>query len=266
LIAGGGVAGLEALHGLRALAGDRVQLTLIAPEDEFVYRPLAVEDPFHVGRVRQVPLTRAALQGGAKLVPGTVDAVDASRGVVKTSDAQELDYDALLVAVGASAVPVVANAMTWHDRADSEAIGGLLRDIDEGYAHSLAVVIPDGPVWPLRGYELALFVALEAKSMSADHQTMLITPRSTPLELLDHARSRTSRGSLKVLESPSSSLPGSTSSAATRKRLSCIPLAGASRRSPACLRFPRFAAARSPASRRIETVSSTSTSTAGSAG
>jgi sulfide:quinone oxidoreductase len=45
LVAGGGVAGLEALHGLHALADDRVELTLIAPEDEFVYRPLAVEKP-----------------------------------------------------------------------------------------------------------------------------------------------------------------------------------------------------------------------------
>lgn len=43
LIAGGGAAGLEALHGLRALAGERVDLTLIAPENEFVYRPLAVK-------------------------------------------------------------------------------------------------------------------------------------------------------------------------------------------------------------------------------
>ena len=31
VIAGGGVAGLEALLALRAMAGDRVRLTLIAP-------------------------------------------------------------------------------------------------------------------------------------------------------------------------------------------------------------------------------------------
>jgi hypothetical protein len=43
------VAGLEALHGLRRLEGERVALTLIAPEDEFVYRPIAVEKPFVAG-------------------------------------------------------------------------------------------------------------------------------------------------------------------------------------------------------------------------
>jgi hypothetical protein len=49
VVAGAGVAGLETLMALRALAGARVELTLIAPQDEFVYRPLAVEEPFASG-------------------------------------------------------------------------------------------------------------------------------------------------------------------------------------------------------------------------
>jgi sulfide:quinone oxidoreductase len=49
VIAGGGVAGLEALLALRALAADRVDLTLIAPDDHFAYRPLAVAQPFALG-------------------------------------------------------------------------------------------------------------------------------------------------------------------------------------------------------------------------
>ena len=49
LIAGGGVAGLETLMALHARAGDRVELTLVAPEDEFVYRPLEVEERVSVG-------------------------------------------------------------------------------------------------------------------------------------------------------------------------------------------------------------------------
>lgn len=126
LIAGGGVAGLEALHGLHALAGERVQLTLIAPEDEFVYRPLAVEKPFDVGRIRQVPLTQAARQAGADFVAGSLESVDTENKVAKTSEGNGLEYDALLLAVGATAVPVVPNAMTWDDRADSETLGGLL--------------------------------------------------------------------------------------------------------------------------------------------
>jgi NADH dehydrogenase FAD-containing subunit len=36
VIAGGGVAGLETLLALRALAGDRVDVTIVAPELKFV--------------------------------------------------------------------------------------------------------------------------------------------------------------------------------------------------------------------------------------
>ena len=46
VIAGGGVAGLEALLALHELAGPRVKVELLAPEREFVYRPLAVAEPF----------------------------------------------------------------------------------------------------------------------------------------------------------------------------------------------------------------------------
>ena len=46
VIVGGGVAGLEALLALDDLGGDRVSLTLVAPQPDFVYRPLLVEEPF----------------------------------------------------------------------------------------------------------------------------------------------------------------------------------------------------------------------------
>jgi sulfide:quinone oxidoreductase len=46
VIAGGGIAGLEALMALRDLAADRVALTLVAPDPEFTYKPFTVEEPF----------------------------------------------------------------------------------------------------------------------------------------------------------------------------------------------------------------------------
>jgi len=50
LIVGGGVAALETLIALRDLAGDRVTVTLVAPETNFTYRPMTVAQPFHLGR------------------------------------------------------------------------------------------------------------------------------------------------------------------------------------------------------------------------
>ena len=46
VIVGGGVAGLEALLALQALAGDRVDLTLVSQHDWFVDRPVTVAEPF----------------------------------------------------------------------------------------------------------------------------------------------------------------------------------------------------------------------------
>jgi sulfide:quinone oxidoreductase len=65
--------------GLRALAGDRVKLTLVAPHDEFVYRPLVVEEGFAAGRMRRVPLSRAADDAGAAFLAATIGAVDPER-------------------------------------------------------------------------------------------------------------------------------------------------------------------------------------------
>lgn len=46
VIAGGGVAGLEALLALSVLAKGLVDVELVSPTDEFVYRPLLVAEPF----------------------------------------------------------------------------------------------------------------------------------------------------------------------------------------------------------------------------
>ena len=46
LVAGSGVAGLEALLALRKLAKDRVELELLCPQQVLNYRPLTVAEPF----------------------------------------------------------------------------------------------------------------------------------------------------------------------------------------------------------------------------
>src|SRR4051794_12127220 len=56
LIAGAGVAGLETLLALRALAADRVDVTLLAPETKFVNRSMAADQPFRVQRARGLGL------------------------------------------------------------------------------------------------------------------------------------------------------------------------------------------------------------------
>src|SRR5919199_5720279 len=76
LVAGGGVVGLETLLALRDLAGERVRCTLLTPEREFVYRPMAVAEPFSRGRAARHRLDAIARDLGAELVPGRLAAVD----------------------------------------------------------------------------------------------------------------------------------------------------------------------------------------------
>jgi sulfide:quinone oxidoreductase len=258
VIAGGGVAGLESLMALRSLAGSRVELTLIAPEDEFVYRPLAIEAPFAVGRTRRVTLHAAAREAGAAYLAATVEAVDAEARTVRTSAEDRVEYDALVLAVGAEVMPAVDNVLTWDDRADAELLGGLLRDLDEGYSRSLAIVIPPGPGWPLRGYELALFISLEASSMGADVQTTVVTPEPPPLAALE---SRAGEAISKELDDAGISVVSADRvevEGGASQRSSCSPR-GSDSRWTASWRCRRCEAAASEASRRPPGASSGST-------
>jgi NADPH-dependent 2,4-dienoyl-CoA reductase/sulfur reductase-like enzyme len=101
VIAGAGVAGLEALLALRALAGDRIDITLVAPELRLVNRSMAVAQPFSLQRVRGVRLHDVAAEHGARWHRGTLDRVERGRRVVVTKAAHELAYDMLVLALAA---------------------------------------------------------------------------------------------------------------------------------------------------------------------
>ena len=107
LICGGGIAGIEGLLRLRRLAGDRVQLTLVSPQEEFVCRPLAVLEPFAFESVRRYPLARIASDTGARWIRDRLVRVDADACIVHTGGGRELFYDALLLAVGCAGVRAV---------------------------------------------------------------------------------------------------------------------------------------------------------------
>ncbi len=184
LVAGGGVVGLESLLALRALAGERVRCTLLTPEPEFVYRPMAVAEPFARGHAARHRIDDIARDLGAELVTGTLVEVDADARQAVTGDGGRLDFDALLVGVGAGTEPALERALTWTPESDAEVYGGLLRDLDEGYTKRVAFVVPVGAAWPLPAYELALMTAWQAAGMGHDDVEITIyTPEEAPLGL-----------------------------------------------------------------------------------
>jgi sulfide:quinone oxidoreductase len=184
LIAGGGVAALETALALRALAGERVSIELVAPERDFTHRPLAVAAPFRVGEVETFPLRKLAEAAGAELRQGAVTSVDPRRHVVLTDDGRELTYDVLVLALGARPVEAVPNALTFRGRQDGPALATLLEDIVNGEIRSVAFAVPTGTSWPLPLYELALLTG----AYLTDRGTVgipitLVTPEEAPLAL-----------------------------------------------------------------------------------
>src|SRR3954462_10020166 len=99
LIAGAGPAGLEAALALRDLAGERVAITLLAPEDELAYRPLSVADPFSLAVNRRYPLDAIAGDLGAKRVVDRLAAVAPWAHAARTAGGRELHWSELLAAL-----------------------------------------------------------------------------------------------------------------------------------------------------------------------
>jgi sulfide:quinone oxidoreductase len=184
LIAGGGVAGLEAVLALRDLLGERVDITLVTPEREFVYRPMAVAEPFARGHAQRHRLAEIANDLGVRLVHDRLERVDDGTRTAVTAEGEELPYDGLVVAIGAASEPAFERALTWTPETDAEIYGGLLADLEEGYSKRIAFVVPDGVSWPLPAYELALMTAWDAKGMGQDDvEVTVYTPEGAPLEI-----------------------------------------------------------------------------------
>ena len=183
LIAGGGVAALEAMLALRAKTGGRVGVTLVTPDEEFVYRPLATGEPFELGEVTRYSLARLASEHSAKLITGRVKSVDADARRVDTSDGQVLPYDDLILALGLSRDVAFPEALTFHDERDIPGYRELLKQLLEGRIRRIGFVVPNGIVWPFPLYELALMTADFAREHELDVELSLVTPADAPLSL-----------------------------------------------------------------------------------
>jgi sulfide:quinone oxidoreductase len=179
-IAGGGVAALEAALALRALAADRVNLTLVAPTDDFVYRPVSVVEPFAKLPPRRLPLAKFAAELNATFEQDSVASVDAVRRTLLTGRQRELPYDALVIAVGARAHASVPNAIAMDPSHMEESLGPLIRDVDSDSIRTAAFVVPK-PSWPLPVYEVALLLRERARANDAELTITVITTEQGPL-------------------------------------------------------------------------------------
>jgi sulfide:quinone oxidoreductase len=181
VIAGGGVGGLEALLALRDLAGDRVAVTILSPHRQFSLRAQSVHAAFGGPPPSSYDLPDVCVEHDSAYVPDVLVHVAQEEHRVTTGSGRQATYDSLLVAVGARRQAAFSGATTLRGPQDTEAIHGLIQDVEGGYCQSIAFVVPPGVTWPLPLYELALMTAERAYSQSVEVALTLITPEHEPL-------------------------------------------------------------------------------------
>jgi sulfide:quinone oxidoreductase len=197
LIAGGGVAALEAVLAFQDVDVDRaLDVEVIAPESRFVYRPLSVRDPFGPRATRAYELAPLVEGAGARLRRGQLDAVDPDRRVATLGDGTQLPYDALLLATGAARQPALRGVATFSGPSDAPAFHSFVESLCRGAIRRAAFIVPPGPCWPLPVYELAMQAGTRLRESGAEAQLAIITPESGPLAIFGPVASRAVQAAL----------------------------------------------------------------------
>jgi sulfide:quinone oxidoreductase len=188
VIAGGGVAALEAAIALHELAGDRAEAALYSPREDFIYRPFAVAEPYGASRPMRYDLTELAERCGASFHRAAIASVDAEAQSVRTHGGEEIAYDHLIVACGTRLLAGISGAVTFWGVPDDAKIQQVISDLRERKLRRLAFTMPGGGTWALPIYELALLAGAElAKQGIKDASLVVVTPEDAPLHLFGRA-------------------------------------------------------------------------------
>jgi sulfide:quinone oxidoreductase len=197
LVAGGGAAGLEALIGLRTLAGEQIELELISPERTFAPRSVRSAAGFTNGPEARIEIAELADAIGADYTNDALAAVDQSAHAVTLTSSTQRSYDVLLVATGAHPEESIPGAIAFGASSDSERFRKMLSEAEAGMITRLVFAVPEGAGWPLALYELALLTAARLRAASSPAKITLLSPEHAPLAVFG---GRASAAALEELE------------------------------------------------------------------
>ena len=193
-IVGGGVAALEAMIALRRMAEERVRIELVTPTPEWSYRPMAVAEPFGAGDAKRYDLVRIARDHGAALHLAGVQAVRPEAHQLLTWDGRTLEYELVLIAIGAQPTAALPGSVTVRGPGYMGRFRTLLQQLEQRRITRVAFAVPAGASWPLPLYELALMTAAHvAKRGLRGVELSVVTPEAEPLELFGAAASEAVR-------------------------------------------------------------------------
>lgn len=193
-VVGAGTAGLEGLLSARQRFGADAELRLIAPEREFRYRPMSADSLFRPTKERGIPVGDLVAMADARWVAQRAAAVYEGERRVLTRDGDTVDFDFLLLAMGAQPRRALRQGYVWQRGGDPGFLDEIVLGIAAGDVRSVAVAVPRGARWPLPAYELALILAWSAGG--SDAEVALITAEQEPLAALGRAATEAVTGEL----------------------------------------------------------------------
>jgi sulfide:quinone oxidoreductase len=190
VIAGGGVAALETAVALGALAPGAVQTTVVSATDTYVDRPMTVGEPFGLGPAGSHSVAEICAGAGAVAVVDTAHEVVPATRTLRLASGASLEYGLLVLAVGAQRFPAFEHGTTFDRELSPEDFDDVLFDVDDGMAPRVAFVVPDGVIWSLPAYELALLTAAHTAARGQSCALTVFTHELAPLAVFGSTVSR----------------------------------------------------------------------------
>jgi sulfide:quinone oxidoreductase len=199
LVAGGGVAAVEALLALRELAPGTFDVTLLAPNRALVLAPETVTEATGGAPAARYDLAGIAADLGATLVPEALEGVDVTERRLLTQRGRPLAYDALLIALGALPGHVLPGALRFAGTRDAASVRAALEALPREPRTAIALVATGGVGWVLPLYELACLIAARSRAEGIARDIVVVTAEAQPLGVFGRAASRTVAGQLTAL-------------------------------------------------------------------
>lgn len=166
---------------LRTLAGDRVTMALVSPDPVFCYRPAATAEVFAEGPSELYDLRSITSDFGATHHRARLESVGPTAKYVRLSSGVRLEYDMLVLAVGARGRSSISGALTFRDQRDGPLFRRLLADVRQGNVTRLVFALPAGFSWPVPLLELALLSRTYAAEHGRALRITVVSPESRPL-------------------------------------------------------------------------------------
>jgi sulfide:quinone oxidoreductase len=177
-------------------------------------RPQTVREPFSYPRAERWPVGPIARDAGAELLVDELEWVDPAERVVHTKGGEHIEYDALVIAMGARPTPRYKHSITIDPATMDETLHGLIQDVEGGYVDQVVFLAPGRMAWPMPLYELALMTAGRAYDMDVSVAITIATPEDSPLALFGTAASEAvsaliDRAGINVISSAYAEVPRS---------------------------------------------------------